>query len=50
LLRFSHKTIKNRLKVDFLLCKLRKEPDNRGFYDFFSEKAIKPTNATGSQA
>ncbi|MDR1636123.1 MAG: iron chelate uptake ABC transporter family permease subunit [Treponema sp.] len=31
LLRFAHKTPKNRLIGDFLPCKLRKEPDNRDF-------------------
>jgi hypothetical protein len=31
LLRFASKTSKNRRSGDFLLYKLRKEPDNRGF-------------------
>jgi biotin carboxylase len=31
LLHFVHKTSKNRLTGDFLPCKLRKEPTNRGF-------------------
>jgi hypothetical protein len=44
LLRFAHKTPKNRLQGDFLPCKLpgeptvRKQPDNRGFYGFFQRK------------
>jgi hypothetical protein len=37
-LRFAHKTRKNRLFGDFLPCKLRKQPDNRGFYVFSTEK------------
>ncbi|MDR2094990.1 MAG: hypothetical protein LBP76_05670, partial [Treponema sp.] len=32
LLRFAHKTPKNRLSADFLPYKLRKQPDNRGFF------------------
>jgi SAM-dependent methyltransferase len=39
LLGFAHKTLKNRRLGDFLPCKLRKEPDNRGFDGFFSEKS-----------
>jgi peptide/nickel transport system permease protein len=39
LLRFAHKTFKNRQSGDFLPCKLHKEPDNRGFDGFFSEKS-----------
>jgi hypothetical protein len=38
LLRFAHKTLKNRLQGDFLPCKLRKEPNNCGFYGFFQRK------------
>jgi hypothetical protein len=38
LLRFAHKTSKNRLKGDFLPCKLPKQPMNRGFYGFFQRK------------
>jgi hypothetical protein len=34
LLRFAHKTSKNRLQGDFLPCKLRREPIYRGFYGF----------------
>jgi hypothetical protein len=42
LLRFAHKTSKNRRLGDFLPCKLRKEPVYRGFYGFFLlKKAIK---------
>jgi murein DD-endopeptidase MepM/ murein hydrolase activator NlpD len=46
LLRFAHKITKNRLKVDFLPCKLRSdqrsaEPDNRGFDGFFNGKGRK---------
>jgi hypothetical protein len=33
--RLAHKIFKNRLRADFLPPKLPKEPDNRGFYDFF---------------
>jgi hypothetical protein len=35
----AYKTLKNRLLVDFLLCKLRKQPDNRGFDGFFNGKS-----------
>ncbi|MDR2176551.1 MAG: hypothetical protein LBP20_00725, partial [Treponema sp.] len=38
LLRFAHKTQKNRLSADFLPCKLRKQPDNRGFFAASSAK------------
>jgi cobalamin biosynthesis protein CbiG len=38
LLRFAHKTQKNQLKADFLPCKLRKQPDNRGFFAASSAK------------
>jgi hypothetical protein len=38
LLRFAHVTLKNRLKGDFLPCKLPKQPMNRGFYGFFQRK------------
>jgi hypothetical protein len=38
LLRFAHKTLKNRRLGDFLPCKLRKEPDNRGFFAASSAK------------
>jgi hypothetical protein len=41
LLRFAHKTSKNRRLCDFLPLKLRKEPDNRGFDGFSTKKAIK---------
>jgi soluble lytic murein transglycosylase len=38
---FAYKPFKNRRLGDFLPCKLRKEPDNRGFYGFFNEKSHK---------
>jgi hypothetical protein len=38
LLRFARKIPKNRLKADFLPCKLRKQPDNRGFFAASSAK------------
>jgi 2-polyprenyl-3-methyl-5-hydroxy-6-metoxy-1,4-benzoquinol methylase len=41
LLRFAHETSKNRLQGDFLPCKLRKEPNNRGFCVFFTGKRHK---------
>jgi hypothetical protein len=41
LLRFAYKPFKNRRPGDFLPCKLRNEPDNRGFYGFSTKKAIK---------
>jgi hypothetical protein len=41
LLCFAYKPLKNRRLVDFLPCKLRNEPDNRGFYGFSTKKAIK---------
>jgi flagellar protein FliO/FliZ len=37
----AYKILKNHRLGDFLPCKLRKEPDNRGFYSFFNEKTIK---------
>jgi hypothetical protein len=40
-LRFAHKTFKNRLQGDFLLCKLPKQPINRGFYAIFQQKRHK---------
>jgi SAM-dependent methyltransferase len=41
LLHFAHKILKNRRSGDFFPCKLRKEPDNRGFSGFFNEKSQK---------
>jgi hypothetical protein len=41
LLRFAHKTSKNRRLGDFLPLKLRKQPYNRGFDGFFNEKSQK---------
>jgi hypothetical protein len=41
LLRFAYKPFKNRRLGDFLPCKLRKEPDNRGFYGFSKGKSHK---------
>jgi hypothetical protein len=38
LLRFAQKTQKNRFSADFLPCKLRKQPDNRGFFAASSAK------------
>jgi hypothetical protein len=38
LLRFAHKTPKNRLLVDFLPYKLRKQLDNWGFFAASSAK------------
>jgi hypothetical protein len=41
LLRFAYKIFKNRRLGDFLPYKLRKEPDNRGFYGFSKGKSDK---------
>jgi hypothetical protein len=38
LLRFARKTPKNRRSGDFLPCKLRKQPDYRGFFAASSAK------------
>jgi hypothetical protein len=38
---FVRKTPENRRLGDFFPCKLRKQPDNRGFYGFLTKKAIK---------
>jgi hypothetical protein len=38
LLRFARKTPKNRRLGDFLPCKLRKQPNNRGFFAASSAK------------
>jgi hypothetical protein len=50
LLRFAHKTPKNRRSGDFLPYKLPKPPMYRGFCDKFTadeQVAQKPTSATG---
>jgi hypothetical protein len=38
LLRFAHKTFKNRLSVDFLPCKLQKHARESGFFAAFGAK------------
>jgi hypothetical protein len=48
LLRFAHKTQKNRLKADFLPYKLRKQPDNRGFFAASSVKNPQVQQAASS--
>jgi hypothetical protein len=47
LLRFAHKTSKNRLTGDFLPYKLRKEPDNRNFCGISDAKIHKRNRLLG---
>jgi hypothetical protein len=48
LLRFAHKTPKNRRLGDFYPANSERMLNNRVFYDFFIEKIIKPASATDS--
>ncbi|MDR1903643.1 MAG: hypothetical protein LBQ88_15360, partial [Treponema sp.] len=45
LLRFAHKTSKNRRLGDFYLTNCVRMPDNSGFYGFFAKKGRKNLQA-----
>ena len=50
LLRFALKTQKNRRSGDFLPCKLRKEPINRGFFGTLCRKNLQVQQAPSTRS